>query len=225
MVDIVSPQTAVQDFRNKSLAPMLRGTPGGVTDVTGNMRVAGPGLPVTVGGGGGYADRMADTAVASANANSRLMSTIAQRQRAVYDRQGRGTMGGATQAMTAAGMGQAGGMGGAYGLQRNAATALARLQAAYRAKWGSDLSVISGGRSHAEQQHLYDLYRSGRGNLAAKPGTSVHESGRAVDFGGAAHGFGPQQSWLAQVAAQYGFSWTGKSFKQVEPWHFEYVGS
>jgi LAS superfamily LD-carboxypeptidase LdcB len=99
------------------------------------------------------------------------------------------------------------------------------MQGAYQQKWGQPLTVISGGRSREEQAHLYSLYKQGRGNLAAPPGTSVHESGRAVDFGGAAHGFTPQQSWLASVAGQYGFSWTGRTFSQVEPWHFEYVGA
>jgi LAS superfamily LD-carboxypeptidase LdcB len=118
-----------------------------------------------------------------------------------------------------------GGAGGAYGLQKNAAGALAQLQGAYQARWGQPLVVNSGGRTFAEQTALYNSYLAGTGNLAAKPGTSVHESGLAVDFGGAAHGFGAQQTWLQQVAGQYGFSWTGKNFSQVEPWHFEYVGS
>lgn len=218
-----SPLTAVQDFRNKSLAPMLRGTPGAVSDPTGRMRIAGPGLPTTMGGGGAYGDRLADTAAASSAGNARLMATVSRRQQAEYARQGRGTTGAVTQAISAAGAG--GGLGGAYGLQKNAATALARLQAAYRAKWGMDLPVISGGRSRAEQARLYALYKAGRGNLAAPPGTSTHESGRAVDFGGAAHGFTPQQRWLAQVAEQYNFKWTGKNFKQIEPWHFDYIGS
>ena len=43
------------------------------------------------------------------------------------------------------------------------------------------INVLSGKRSRAEQEFLYELYLSGRGNLAAVPGTSRHETGRAVD--------------------------------------------
>lgn len=46
---------------------------------------------------------------------------------------------------------------------------------------GENINVVSGGRTRAEQQFLYDLYLAGKGNLAAKPGTSRHETGRAVD--------------------------------------------
>jgi len=165
-----------------------------------------------------------DTAAQATSAHDRLMSSIYKRQQAQRTAQGRGNGGGAITgvglAPTTSGVG-----GGAYGLQANAAGALAKMQAAYQARWGQPLTVNSGGRTFAEQTALYNAFKAGKGNLAAKPGTSVHESGRAVDFGGAAHGFGPQQSWLASVAGQYGFAWTGKNFSQVEPWHFEYVGS
>lgn len=41
-----------------------------------------------------------------------------------------------------------------------------------------------GGRTTAEQQALYNAYLAGTGNLAAKPGTSWHEYGFALDFNG-----------------------------------------
>lgn len=41
--------------------------------------------------------------------------------------------------------------------------------------------VTSGYRSYAEQAELYRLYKRGSGNLAAKPGTSNHEGGQALD--------------------------------------------
>ena len=227
--ELIGPRTAVQDFRNKSLAPLQRNTPGAVADPTGRLQVRGPSLPTTVGGGGSYGARLEDTARAASDANGRLMNSIASRVARQRQAQGRGTMGGATQAVTAAsgqGMGPAGGWGGAYGLQKNAATALARMSAAYQAKWGAPLVVNSGGRSRADQARLYALYKAGKGNLAAPPGTSVHESGRAVDLGGPVYRLGtPQHKWLQQVAGQYGFSWTGRTFSQIEPWHWEYVGS
>lgn len=45
--------------------------------------------------------------------------------------------------------------------------------------------VTSGTRDRATQQRLYDDYRAGRGPLAARPGTSAHERGNAVDIVGA----------------------------------------
>lgn len=42
-------------------------------------------------------------------------------------------------------------------------------------------TVTSSYRSTAEQQVLYDRYRAGTGPLAAKPGTSEHERGQALD--------------------------------------------
>lgn len=226
--ELIGPRTAVQDFRNKSLAPLQRQAVGAVADPTGRLEVRGPSLPQTVGGGGNYAARLEDTARAASDANSRLMNSIASRNARIRQQQGRGTMGGATQAAVASGkgLGPAGGWGGAYGLQKNAAAALARMSAAYQARWGAPLVVNSGGRSRAEQARLYALYRAGRGNLAAPPGTSVHESGRAVDLGGPIYTLGtPQHKWLQSVASQYGFSWTGRTFSQIEPWHWEYIGS
>jgi LAS superfamily LD-carboxypeptidase LdcB len=41
--------------------------------------------------------------------------------------------------------------------------------------------ITSSYRSTAEQQVLYDRYRAGTGSLAAKPGTSEHERGQALD--------------------------------------------
>jgi len=41
--------------------------------------------------------------------------------------------------------------------------------------------ILSGRRSRAEQERLYALYLAG-GNLAAKPGSSLHELGLAADL-------------------------------------------
>jgi uncharacterized protein YcbK (DUF882 family) len=48
-------------------------------------------------------------------------------------------------------------------------------------KLGTKVKVVSGFRSREEQQKLYDLYKAGKGNLAAAPGHSNHESGNAAD--------------------------------------------
>lgn len=118
-----------------------------------------------------------------------------------------------------------GGMTGSYGLLQGASNALAAMNAAYRSQFGQNLAINEGGRSRARQQQLYDLYRAGRGNLAARPGTSLHESGRAIDFGGAIQNANsPQHRWLQQNAGRWGFKWSGKNFSQVEPWHWEWFG-
>lgn len=116
------------------------------------------------------------------------------------------------------------GMGGRYKLVGGADQALQAMNAAFRNQFGYDLKVNSGGRTRAEQQAAYDRYLRG-GNLAAKPGHSVHESGRAVDFGGAIQNSGSREHrWLQQNASRWGFKWTGKNFRQVEPWHWEWWG-
>ena len=46
---------------------------------------------------------------------------------------------------------------------------------------GTKVHITSGFRSYEEQAELYRLYKSGRGNLAAPPGTSRHETGNAAD--------------------------------------------
>jgi D-alanyl-D-alanine carboxypeptidase len=82
---------------------------------------------------------------------------------------------------------------------------------------GIELKPTSGFRSNAEQQALYDKYGPGR---AARPGTSNHEKGLAVDFDlnqpGAAN-------YLQKNANRYGF----KVNNQVggwERWHVSPTG-
>ena len=92
-------------------------------------------------------------------------------------------------------------------------------------KSGYNIGVNEAGRSRARQTELYNLYKAGRGNLAAAPGHSVHEKGTAFDL----NGFGgnensPQFKWLLANAKSFGFSWVGRTFSQREPWHWEYTG-
>lgn len=47
---------------------------------------------------------------------------------------------------------------------------------------GRKIEVSSSYRSNAEQQELYDRYLAGLGPIAAKPGTSMHNKGRALDL-------------------------------------------
>ena len=79
---------------------------------------------------------------------------------------------------------------------------------------GVHLSVVSGFRTMDQQRYLYNLYLSGRGNLAARPGYSNHQSGLALDLNSSGSGV---SSWLANHGAQYGFRRTVPS----EVWHWE----
>jgi hypothetical protein len=81
---------------------------------------------------------------------------------------------------------------------------------------GVKLSINSGFRTMAEQTYLYGCYQHGNcnnGNLAAKPGYSNHQSGRALDL--------TTSSWLANNAAKFGFKRTVPS----EAWHYEFFGN
>lgn len=81
---------------------------------------------------------------------------------------------------------------------------------AYSAAVGG-LSISSGFRSFASQQRLYAMYLAGTGNLAAKPGSSNHERGLAIDHS-------PRAS-AAMKRTALGF----KLHYPVpdEPWHVE----
>lgn len=96
---------------------------------------------------------------------------------------------------------------------------------AYRQVFGQDLIVNDGGRTREEQAYLYNLYLQGRGNLAAPPGHSLHESGRALDLGGPiTNASSREHRWLQANAHRWGFYWAGKNFSQIEPWHWERNG-
>ncbi len=94
------------------------------------------------------------------------------------------------------------------------ARAFVRMRAAARHD-GVSLWIVSGFRTMAQQRHLYHLYLTGRGNLAARPGYSNHQSGIALDLNTSSHGV---YRWLAHHARHFGFVRTVPS----EIWHWEY---
>lgn len=81
---------------------------------------------------------------------------------------------------------------------------------------GIELVIRSGFRSHEQQQLLYDRFRAGSGNLAARPGYSNHQNGKAVDI----YLEDGTYEWLRKNAHRFGFKQTVKR----EAWHWEYVG-
>jgi LAS superfamily LD-carboxypeptidase LdcB len=92
-----------------------------------------------------------------------------------------------------------------------------RTMARAASKLGIDLKIRSGFRSYAKQAKLYKQYRKGQGNLAAPPGYSNHESGRALDL----NVTNPKAfDWLQSHGATYGFHRTVPG----EAWHWEYLG-
>lgn len=83
------------------------------------------------------------------------------------------------------------------------------------ARAGVSLHIRSGFRDHQRQMWLYQAWRAGFGNRAARPGYSNHESGRALDI--VVHD--PATfAWLTANAKYFGFRRTVKS----EPWHWEF---
>lgn len=83
---------------------------------------------------------------------------------------------------------------------------------------GVTLSINSAFRTQAEQQHLYKCYQTGscnNGNLAARPGYSNHQNGRALDLATS------NWTWVANNAARFGFKRTVPS----ERWHYEFFGN
>jgi LAS superfamily LD-carboxypeptidase LdcB len=92
-----------------------------------------------------------------------------------------------------------------------------RVMAKAAERKGVDLRIRSGFRTYAKQAKLYKQYRKGEGNLAAPPGYSNHESGRALDLYVTDH---RAFDWLQSHAATYGFHRTVPG----EAWHWEYLG-
>jgi len=92
-----------------------------------------------------------------------------------------------------------------------------RMKAAARTA-GIDLRAEDGYRNYAEQQWLYDLYLSGRGNLAAPPGESNHGWGLSVDIKNVGQ---RTYQWLVKHADEYGFANDVPS----EKWHWTYKPS
>lgn len=86
-------------------------------------------------------------------------------------------------------------------------------------RYGIGIDIDSGWRSRAYQEQLFDqaIARYGSEQAAARwvarPGTSIHEAGRAVDVVDSS-----AQGWLLRNGAGYGLCRTYEN----EPWHFEW---
>lgn len=88
-------------------------------------------------------------------------------------------------------------------LDRPAALSLARIDS----EIGHPLQITSAGRLRSEQQEAYDRYMAGKGSFAAKPGTSPHEYGNAIDT-----------NERLSMLAEHGW----RRPLRFEPWHYVY---
>lgn len=121
-------------------------------------------------------------------------------------------------------------------LRRDARDALWSLATAFESKYGVPLTVISGYRSAAYQQRLWDLGRC-RDSLCAPPGYSEHQLGLAVDLFDASSEsefmtnptYRRYIQWLQANAHLYGWTqsyqkWVEIDEYDIEPWHYRYLG-
>jgi zinc D-Ala-D-Ala carboxypeptidase len=108
-------------------------------------------------------------------------------------------------------------------LRADAAVALAKLNIAYRAKYGANLCLTDSYRSLSSQESL----AARKPGLAARPGTSEHGMGLAVDFCGGVQTYRSQRyDWMRANAPTFGWqnpAWAIPPSSREEPWHWEYV--
>ncbi len=109
-------------------------------------------------------------------------------------------------------------------LRCDAAESLEALDAAFAARFGKHLQVSDSYRSYAQQVAC----RANKGSLCARPGTSNHGMGVAVDLGGAVQSFGTAEHvWMRENAPAHDWTlpeWARAGGSKPEPWHWEYVG-
>lgn len=131
-------------------------------------------------------------------------------------------------------------VGGGQRMRKAAADALGQLfQGAKEA--GYVLKPLSGYRSYSTQVSVYnnEVKTNGQSvadSQSARPGTSEHQTGLAIDVGGGGCGiedcFGntPEGAWLAANGYKYGFIIRYTADKvpitgyRYEPWHIRYIG-
>ncbi|MFF5793849.1 D-alanyl-D-alanine carboxypeptidase family protein [Paeniglutamicibacter sp. NPDC012692] len=132
---------------------------------------------------------------------------------------------------------------GGIRLETRTATAYRNLAAAAK-RDGVKIKLTSGYRSYGSQKQIVDQYTRLYGSayalrIAAKPGTSEHQTGLSLDVGNYnrkcalqdCFATTPVGRWMAKNAPKYGFvlrypkgqeAVTGYKY---EPWHFRYVGT
>lgn len=106
-----------------------------------------------------------------------------------------------------------------YYLQPEAAISFTELNKAFSARFGHEMCLASGYRDLSSQ---YSVKRQ-KGSLAAKPGTSNHGWGYAVDLCASAYQSPAKWNWLHANAPTFGWELPDWASRSYEPWHWEYV--
>jgi D-alanyl-D-alanine carboxypeptidase len=121
-------------------------------------------------------------------------------------------------------------------LRKEAAGALSEMSAAAK-KEGIELLASSTYRSFSYQRGLYErnvkeMGREAADRESARPGSSQHQLGTALDFGSISDAFTgtPMELWLKKNAGNFGFSlsypdgYETETGYRHESWHFRYIG-
>jgi len=107
-------------------------------------------------------------------------------------------------------------------MRADAAVALAELNEAHVARFGTDLCLSSGYRTLAQQKAV----KAQKGGLAATPGKSNHGWGLAMDFC-SIQTSGARWTWMNDNGPTFGWeqpSWAVRGGSgPYEPWHWEYT--
>lgn len=110
---------------------------------------------------------------------------------------------------------------GKHQLRTDAAVSFAKMNAAFKKDTGKELAVTDSYRSLESQISVAER----KPGFAARPGTSNHGWGLALDLGGGTQtGTGEQYEWLVANAKKYGWEnpdWAKRN--SYELWHWEYV--
>lgn len=107
-------------------------------------------------------------------------------------------------------------------LRADAAAAYAAMDAAFAAEFGTGLQISDSYRSYGSQVSLY----ARKPGLAARPGTSNHGWGVAVDLFSGVETYGSaEHGWLVEHGAEFGWvnpPWAQADGSRPEPWHWEF---
>ena len=129
-------------------------------------------------------------------------------------------------------------------MREDASYALEEMYAACAAETGKTLNAVSGYRSYAKQQRLYNNklksvnYKTAKADeYVARPGASEHHLGMAMDVGqknttNLTQSFGSTAGgkWVRENCWRFGFvlryeeNWEAITGYKFEPWHVRYVG-
>lgn len=106
-----------------------------------------------------------------------------------------------------------------YRVFAGALPSLVAMNAAYKAKFGTNLKINSAYRTLAQQATAV----AELGSQAGKPGTSYHGWGVAIDFGGVGGFNSAKYQWLKANGAKYGWVNPAYNISIGEYWHFQFT--